>query len=88
MKALKEFAGVKARKMKPTKKHRPAIWECMLGAVYASDGKRARYFDYDLDAARKFAGVDKAKDIRIFRCWRTFNLEGLRTNQWVLWIDS
>lgn len=48
-----------ARKMKPTKKHRPAIWECMLGTVYARnpDGV-TRYFDYDWDGAREFAGVD------------------------------
>ena len=47
------------RKAKPTLKHRPAIWENMLGTVYAmNDVGDIRYFDYDYDAAMDFAGLD------------------------------
>lgn len=60
------FAG--ARKMKPTQKHRPAIWEAMLGTVYAcNDEGQVRYFDYDWDAAREFAGVAPERDLRVWR---------------------
>lgn len=46
-------------KAKPTLKHRPAIWECMLGTVYAmNDDGDIKYFDYDYDAAMEFAGID------------------------------
>lgn len=54
-----------ARKAKPTLKHRPAIWECMLGTVYArSDAGETKYFDYDWDAARAFANVE-GRDLRV-----------------------
>lgn len=61
------FAG--ARRMKPTQKHRPAIWEAMLGTVEAMnpDGK-VKYFDYDWDAARAYAEVDAPEaDPRVAR---------------------
>ena len=64
--ATHPFAG--ARKMKPTQKHRIAIWECMLGTVYASNGTETRYFDYDWDGAREFAGVTaEGADPRVYR---------------------
>lgn len=44
------------RKAKPTKQHRPAVWECMLGTVYAFNGTEVRYFDYRWDEAVAFAG--------------------------------
>jgi hypothetical protein len=53
-----------ARDAKPTRKHRPAIWEMLLGTVYASNGTEVRYFDYDWDAAREFAGVTPDADPR------------------------
>ena len=61
------YAG--APKKKPTLKHRPAIWECMLGTVYAmNDDREVKYFDYDWDAARAFAGVDESgRDPRVFK---------------------
>jgi len=60
--------GVKGRCMKPTLKHRPAIWECMLGTVYAMNNERdIRYFDYKWEDAIKFAGIAKERDIRIYR---------------------
>lgn len=56
-------------KKNPTKKHRPAIWENMLGTVYArNDAGETRYFDYDWYAAREFAGVDEeGRDPRVAR---------------------
>ncbi len=62
------FAGVPARKMKPTQRHRPAIWENMLGTVYAMDDAGAiRYFDLDHAAAIEYAGANYDRDPRIAR---------------------
>lgn len=48
-----------------TKKHKPLVWENMLGTVYARSPKgKAEYFDYDYDAARKHAQVDNHTDLR------------------------
>ena len=43
---------------RPTKSHRPAVWEVMLGTVRAmnEDGE-VKYFDYDHDGALRFAGI-------------------------------
>lgn len=63
--ATHPFAG--ARKCATvTKKHRPLIWECMLGTVYAKDPvtKKVKYFDYDWDAARAYAQVAQCTDLR------------------------
>ena len=50
------FLNLPVKKMKPTKKHRPAIWEMMLGTVIAMNSKgEMRYFDYDFEAVVKFA---------------------------------
>lgn len=82
------FAG--ARKMVPTRKHRPAIWECMLGTVYADNGSETRYFDYDYEAAREFAGVTAEGDLRLAK-WpaRTSfrgDYNGPRSRQLVLYV--
>ena len=80
------------RKMKPTQKHRPAIWECMLGTVYAmSDDGEVRYFDYKWTDAAEFAGVVDERDPRYFRAARSFSTNGrggtdVRKGQLVLWI--
>lgn len=79
------FAG--ARKMKPTLKHRPAIWECMLGTVYArSPEGQVRYFDYDWERAREFAQVHPSRDPRLHKASQSFGAEGPRKGQWVLWV--
>lgn len=89
------FAG--GRKAKPTKSHRPAIWECMLGTVYASDGTETRYFDYRWDDAREFAGVllDGSQDLRIAtpkqaRPYpvRFTGVNGLHFTQKALWVPK
>lgn len=55
----RRFLGAKCRKMAATRSHRPAIWENMLGTVYALNAEgECRYFDYDHAGALAFAGVD------------------------------
>jgi len=83
------FAG--ARKMRPTQKHRPAIWECMLGTVYARNAAgEVRYFDYKWDDARAFAGVDlEGADPRLHRnpwACNAGNDTYIRKGQRVLWV--
>jgi hypothetical protein len=75
-----------ARAMKPTMKHRPAMWECMLGTVYASNGTEVKYFDYRWEEAREFAGVDaEGADPRAARAqFATQN--GPRRGQFALYI--
>lgn len=53
------------RRMKPTKRHRLALSPGFLGTVYGTnaDGE-CRYFDYDMAAAREFAGVTADADPR------------------------
>ena len=54
------------RRAKPTKRHRPAIWENMLGTVYAmNDDRETKYFDYDYEAAIEYAGVTQDRDPRV-----------------------
>ncbi len=78
----------------PTKKHRPAIWEAMLGTVYAADPDgNVRYFDYDYAAAKRFARVRRGRnDLRLYRhkafvtpYLRSQSAERPRDGQLVLW---
>lgn len=80
------YAG--ARRMKPTLKHRPVMWECMLGTVYASDGRTVKYFDYRWEEAREFAGVDrKDADPRVAKAQHATQ-DGPRRGQLALYIRS
>jgi len=89
------------RKAKPTKQHRPAVWENMLGTVYAmNEAKEVRYFDYDYEAALVFAGLTRAKlmdlstelDLRTarktlpYRYTNGASHEEPRKGQMVLWV--
>lgn len=81
------FSG--AVKKKITKKHRPLIWENMLGTVYADNPlseEDPKYFDYDYEAARKYAGITDGKvtDLRLDRATRT-RTDGPRQGQLVLY---
>lgn len=72
------------RKMQPTTKHRPAIWEMLLGTVEAmNDAGEVRYFDYDYDAAVAFAGVEEeGRDPRLARARQGSNFHDRH------WIDK
>lgn len=80
------------RPMRPTLKHRPAIWEMMLGTVYAmNDAGEVRYFDYNWEGARAFAGVDEPdRDPRHSRALRGhldyLGTSAPNTRQMVLWV--
>lgn len=79
------FAG--AARKRPTRKHRPAVWEAMLATVYARNAAGVtRYFDYDWDAARAFAGVDQATDLRLYRAAQSER--HIRKGQLVLYVKD
>jgi len=68
MTKMTTYRGIPARKMKPTKRHRPAVWEGILGAVYAMNAQRqTRYFDYDWPGALQWAGYSEDNDPRVWR---------------------
>jgi hypothetical protein len=80
-----------ASKKKPTLKHRFAIWENMLGTVYAmNDNGQIEYFDYDYAKAMEFAGVNEpGRDKRLWRNpkSRGYGTDGRpRPGQLVLWV--
>jgi hypothetical protein len=91
---VREFAGIIAPMKKRTKKHRPAVWECLLGTVYAyHPEKGVKYFDYKWDEARGYAEVDQYTDIRLDRyingesgCECIGNDAERPRNQLVLWV--
>lgn len=63
--ALSTFRSA-ARKMAPTRKHRAALWENMLGTVYAMNRNGdVEYFDYDYAAA--VAHIGAVEDVRVAR---------------------
>lgn len=87
------FAG--AKKMKPTKGHRPAIWENILGTVYAmNESGDIQYFDYRWEEARSFAGVHPDRDLRVARFLGNVSYgnggRGMppRKGQFVLWVKK
>ena len=80
------FTG--ARRMRPTKRHVPVIWECMLGTVYAaSPAGEVRYFDYRWEDARAFAEVPLARDLRVARSdgFSYYRGKGPGQRQFALW---
>lgn len=59
------IGGLTVKAARPTLKHRLAIAPGIFGTVYAINAEgEARYFDYNYAAARAFAGLDTATDIR------------------------
>lgn len=88
----KIFLGVKCSALPPTRRHRPAIWENMLGTVIAcSDDDDAKYFDYDHEAAIKFSGADEdGRDPRVARAKMSLQCGSyvLRKGQIALWVLS
>ncbi|MHA1253612.1 MAG: hypothetical protein ACTSRP_26800 [Candidatus Helarchaeota archaeon] len=82
---IKKFVGIDANNMKPTKNHVPVIWECMLGTIFAVDGKVIRYVGYNYDLAKKYV-LANCSDFRIWR-YKQHNNSDIkpRYNQLVLW---
>jgi hypothetical protein len=80
------FLGIRAHKAAPTKHHVPALWECMLGTVYARNAQgETRYFDYNHDEARAFAGIlEEGADLRVARAANSS--QSIHKGQYVLWI--
>ncbi|NBU16907.1 MAG: hypothetical protein EBS48_07840 [Actinobacteria bacterium] len=80
------FLGILALKAAPTRSHVPALWECLLGTVYARNAQgETRYFDYDHEAALDFSGVRlEGAEPRVARAPRRFT--GIRKGQTVLWV--
>lgn len=84
------FAGGE-RKPSVTLKHRPLVWECMLGTVYARDPKTGKvlYCDYDYSKAHAHARVKECTDLRICKNGRDRtgrdNSPLLRNKQVALW---
>lgn len=78
------FVGVKK---KPTLKHRPLLWENMLGTVYARNIQgKTEYFDYNWKAAHEFAQVSRHTDLRLARNTSDSGYEGSpRRGQWVMY---
>jgi len=71
------FLGIRGRSALPTRRHRPAVWEAILGTLYAqSPSGEIRYFDYNYNDAFSFAGISTAEDIRISRAAREYRPSG------------
>ena len=77
---------------KRTKKHRPALWECMLGTVEAvNDEGVVKYFDYNFKEALEYAGVSWDRDPRQSReYFRVFDpklhIFAGGKKKWAIWI--
>ena len=90
----KSYLGMNVVYKKPTTNHRPAIWENMLGTVYAmDDNKEIKYFDKNYDEAKKFANLENKKDIRLFKCFKNVRYsdeveKNPRVGQNVLWVEK
>lgn len=77
-----------ARRRRPTLRHRPAVWENLLGTVYArSPEGEVRYFNFDWDGAREFAGItdDADHDLRLYRAPTSSTTDHIRKGQLVLY---
>jgi len=87
------FLGIKGKELAPTKNHRPAVYENMLGTVNAVNDKgEVKYFDYDYEGALKHAGVSDDRDVRIYKhkydpFYRN-PYSDIRNGQKVLWISK
>ena len=88
------WGGLNVRRMRPTLQHRQAMWECMLGTVYAmNETGEVRYFDYRWSEAHAWAGTAQDRDprwapkVRAVR-YTNGSREGMepRIGQKLLWI--
>lgn len=83
----RKFATVVCNVAKPTRQHRLAMWEGILGTVNARNAAGiTKYFDYNYKAAIKFAGIDKAADIRLAKVEQRYDSEGPKVGQKAVYI--
>ncbi len=85
------YLGVRCNVASPKQGYRPAVWECMLGTVYAmNDSGVVRYFDYKHDEALVFAGIVPGRELRLAKCRKGYRYgssdDGPSAGRLVLWI--
>jgi hypothetical protein len=77
----------KAESKPPTLQHKAAVWESMLGTVCAANREGvSKYFDYDYEAAIKYADI-KGADLRVSRYTKRVRRTGI-TNGSYLWPEG
>ena len=88
----KKYLEVECKVQPPTKNHRPALWENMLGTVYAmNDQGKVQYFDYDYEGAKEFAGILDKNDIRLGKFsgkWGTLGANTIPKGKLVVWVEA
>lgn len=86
MNTTARFIGVACQKKAPTAKHRPVLWENMLGTVYARNEKGVcKYFDYDIKSAKEYVGLSTLSDLRLWRAGKSSSENSPRPGQFVLY---
>lgn len=92
---IRKFCGASGALMYPTQKHRPAVWEMILGTVNAmNDQGEIKYFDYNYKEALAFAGVSKKTDVRIAKTRERYYFpydsvtKNICKGQIVLWVEK
>ena len=77
------WAGAKPHKGY-TQKHRPLLWENMLGTVYAVNPEwKTEYFDYNWEAAHAHIELDRYTDLRVCKV-KVQYAEWPRKGKWAL----
>ena len=94
-KIMRKFLGASGALMHPTLKHRPAVWEMIMGTVNAmNDQGEIKYFDSDYKKALAFAGVAKKTDVRIAKTRERYYFpydsvtKNIFKGQTVLWVEK
>jgi len=90
------FGLVNVPLRKPTSRHRPAIWENMLGTVNSMNSEgRVKYFDYKYKEAKRWADIDNDSDIRAWKFNESLypyrvgdKGDKIRKNQMVVWVKK
>jgi hypothetical protein len=65
---MANYIGINCKRQRPTLEHEPAIWENMLGAIYAANPAGVvKYFDYKWEEAKEWARISEGQDPRLWR---------------------
>lgn len=75
-----------------TQKHKPIVWENMLGTVYSRNAeKQVKYHDYNYEAAHAHARTHEFSDLRVAKSKHDYRMgnnsmpEGPRKGRYALW---